>query len=668
MTIGLDLRIPAARLDAADYRVEGLADGDVVRASNGAVYLIQSGSRWVLPDEVTARILEANASPARAVEDAALSDVPEAGVLPSLDVSGIYYRDNDDGSRQFYYLEHGNVFQIDGSADDVSRYFGLAAPADSLLVLGDYANLFRRAGRLDIRAAAVDSWWDIHEYLRTIPPPAITAPPGLSVAAVSTNNRAYAAEGGVTYEVTEAVQRITNVLNTFPVVAPVGDAIWPGALVQGSSLVSGLLAPIQIDARSPGTLEITSELVVANPGAPQAMEIAAPTQQAVNAARRSILNGLGPRASTDRVAVDVYTLHNSEQMSARLGVNLQGSGWSANADAGVSGSLDTSTTVVRLQQVFYTANFTPSGSPARYFDNSVTVDDLRLFSGPGNAPCYISQVQYGRIFLLHISSSESAFQVDAKVKAAWKAAVSGDVSAQLNLRNSTSSYRVQVAAVGVTGATTFQSVTSLVDTLLALSTTADYKPENPGAVISYTLRYLLDGSLAQAVIGPFEYKAYTRGEVPTQTFDYEVWDDHVWGVPGGVNTNAVIRPGDVVTISAFGQVNAGWWFGSDFGPAGDTSQHGRDTGNGTKPLWGAPFTALLYGFGGGWFTWADTTQFTYGETSQSQPDGSTRTIGNTTTPLPLYVNLNDDNVKNGRGHFYGTIYVQRRALAGVNPV
>ena len=507
MTIGLDVRMPAARLDAVDYRVDGLADGDVVRTSNGAVFLIQSGSRWALPDAVSARILEANASRARAVDDAALRDVPEAGVLPSLDVSGIYYRGNDDGSRQFYYLERGNAFRIDGSDDDVSKYFGLAAPAESLMLLGDYANLFRRAGRLDLRAVAVDSWWDIHEYLRSIPPPAITAPPGLSVASVSTNSRAYAAEGGVTYEVTEAVQRITNVLNTFPVVAPVADAIWPGALVQGSSLVSGLLAPIQIDARSPGNLEITSELVVANPGAPQAMEIAVPTQQAVNAARRSILNGLEPRASTDRVAVDVYTLHSSEQMSARLGVNLQGSGWSANADAGVSGSLDTSTTVIRLQQVFYTANFTPSGSPARYFDDSVTVDDLQLFSGPGNAPCYINQVQYGRIFLLHISSSESAFQVDAKVKAAWKAAVTGDVSSQLNIRNSTSSYRVQVAAVGVTGATTFQSVTSLVDALVALSTTADYTPDNPGAVISYTLRYLLDGSIAQAVIGPFDSAA-----------------------------------------------------------------------------------------------------------------------------------------------------------------
>jgi hypothetical protein len=136
MTIRLDVRIPTARLDAADYRVAGLTDRDVVRASNGAVYLIQSGSRWALPDEVTARILGANASRAGAVEDGALSDSPEAGVLPSLDVSDIYYRDNDDGNRQCYYLEHGNVRQIDGSVDDVSRYFGLAAPADSLLVLG----------------------------------------------------------------------------------------------------------------------------------------------------------------------------------------------------------------------------------------------------------------------------------------------------------------------------------------------------------------------------------------------------------------------------------------------------------------------------------------------------------------------------------------------------
>ncbi|MGA4994843.1 thiol-activated cytolysin family protein [Nonomuraea bangladeshensis] len=664
MPIGLDVSAGGTVLPPTN----GLVDGDLIRDSNGALYLIQSGNRWSLPDKITAGRLEAERSAIREINPSTLEKIPQAGVLPSIDVTGTYYRDASNGTREFYYLERGKAYRIDAALDVVVQYFGSPAPLESVFLFGDYANLLGRASRIDLRDAAISSWGDIYSYLRSIPPPAITAAPGLSVASISESSKPYTAQGGVTYHVTESIQRITNVLNAFPVVAPVGDVIWPGALVQGSSLPSGLLAPIQIDARSPGRLEITSELIVDNPGAPQAADIHAPTQATVNQARRNILTELGPRASTDRITVDVYSIHDTEQISARLGVNLSGSGWSASADASMSGSLDVSTTVVKLQQVFYTANFTPTGSPAKYFDDTVTVDDLKRFSGTGNAPCYISQVQYGRIFLLRISARESASQVDVKVKAAWSAAVSGDAQAQAHWRSTTSAYEVSIGAVGVTGATTFQSIGDLVDTLLVLAKTADYSTSNPGAVISYTLRYLLDGSIAQAVIGPFEYKAYTRGEVPTESFNYEVWDDSVRGKPGGVNTNVLVRPGDVVTISAFGQVNAGWWFGSDFGPAGDNSQHGRDTGNGTKPLWGAPFTALLYGFGTGWFTWADTAQFTYGETSQSQPDGGNPTIGNTTTPLPMYVHINDDNVLNGSGRFFGSIYVQRRALAGVNPI
>jgi hypothetical protein len=48
MTLGLDVRMPTARHNAVDCRVDGLVGGDVVRVSNGAVYLIQYGSNQVI--------------------------------------------------------------------------------------------------------------------------------------------------------------------------------------------------------------------------------------------------------------------------------------------------------------------------------------------------------------------------------------------------------------------------------------------------------------------------------------------------------------------------------------------------------------------------------------------------------------------------------------------
>lgn len=670
MSIGLDFVVVENGYidEAARKRAEALAQDGLVRIDgSGGTYFVRSGQRWAVPDEITASQLAISQERIPEFDRDLILSIPQAGILPTVDVSGFFFDETPEGDRSYYYLEHGAAFELD--IDDLPatvRQFGTPAPLESAFPLGDFTNIIGQSRSL--RATfdtdeSVDSWLSIHEYLQSIPPPTITQPPGLRIVPISEPDpQNYVSEGGIGYVTHKQLMRISNVLNEFPVVAPVADAIWPGALVQGRSLSSGLLAPVQIDARSLGTIEISTELIARNPLADRARDIPKPTRAIVNKARRELLAGIDPVASTDGMTIDSFILKSQEQMSARLGVTLKGAAWNASADASVAGSLDKTTTVVKLEQSFYTVNFTPSGSPAQYFADDVTADELRVFSGPNNAPCYVSSITYGRIFILQIATSRSTSAVDAKVRAAWEAAVSGDVNLQAQRRTETSSYEVRVAAVGLSGETTFLALGGLVDTLVALKDTANYSLENPGAVISYTLRYLLDGTVAQAVIGPTEYTAYTRGEVQPESYFYTVWDNAVLGVDGGVATNAVIRPGDTVTISAFGSVNAGWWFGTSYGPAGDNTDRGREMGNGTKPLWGAPFTALLYGFGQGWFNWSRNSTFVCGENEQ---DG--RRIGSDTTPMPLYLHINDDNVKNGSGAFMGTIYVVRRALAAVGP-
>jgi Thiol-activated cytolysin len=651
-------------MPTSDYRVEGFHDGDLVGTDTGSVYLLDHGARWAVPDGVTLDALGGEGA-VIPIDPALLAVVPGGGQVPTLDISGAFAVDNADGSRTLYYAERGAAYRLEGTAAEVTTYFGAIQPLSALLPPDLHPVFLDRASRLSLAAASSDNWFAVRQYLASIAPPPITDPPGLSITTTAPQPATYSGENNVAYTVQVATQTIQNVLDTFPVASPVADAIWPGAIIQGNSLASGLLAPVQIDDRSPGTITVATELVVANPGAPTSVDIGAPTQATVTSARRQLLNDLNVQASAGRVELQIATMHDERQMSARLGIKLTGSGWNAKADVNASGSLDRSQTVLKLTQEFYTVNFAPTGSPARYFGDNVTVADLQQYSGPGNAPCYVSQVVYGRIALLTIESTESATEVNAKVQAAWQAAVSGDVAAEASLRASTASYNVQFASVGLTGATAFQAQSSLMDALNALSATASFGASNPGEVISYSVRYLLDGSVAKAVLGPLSYSAYVRADVPVESSAFDVWDHSGQGVPGGVNTGVVLRPGDRVTVTAFGQVWAGWWFGNRFGPPGDTSQHGIEIGNGTKPLDNVAFSALLYGFGSGWYYWAANSDFVFGETHQRLGSGADRVIGSATTPLTMYMHINDDNVQNGDGHFYGQIIVQRRALPAV---
>jgi hypothetical protein len=636
----------------------------LAHTDTGNTFYLTDGSRADVPDAATWEMLSGAGFRDRDVSADELGSLVDAGTLISAERSAAVYHLPDADSRRTYYLARGRLYgPLDVSDSDVHAAVGEAVPLTSIVsdpVQRD--RLLESAAPLNTSANGLA----ILAYLRTIQPPPITAAPGLTLTPGTESPPAtYTAAGGVGYSVVSQEQSIQNVVEAFPAVAPVSDVIWPGALVQGGSLASGLLAPVQIEARAPGTLTVTTELVANNPGAPTSATVPAPSLATVTTARQQMLQALSPKASTGRVSLEIATVSSEQQVSARLGTSVSGTGWKASADVNVAGSLDSSRSMLKLTQEFYTVAFDPTGAPAQYFTDAVTVDDVRQYSGPNNAPGYVSQVTYGRVFLFTIDSADSAVKVDSTVKAAWTATVSGDLDLQAQYASATKSYDVQVAAVGVTGATAFRAAGSLMDALKALSDTADYGPANPGNVISYSVRYLLDATVAGAVLGPFSYTAYVRADSPSPTISYAVFDGPQ-GVPGGKEVGVTLRPGDSVNVTAFGHVWAGWLFGSWFGPEGDTSEHGREIGNGTKPLADVAFSALLYGFGQGWYYWDADHEFVYGETVQKLSDQDPgRTVGSDTAALPMYIHINDDNVKNGKGGFNGQVIIQRRALAAV---
>ena len=589
---------------------------------------------------------------------------PEVGVaLPSMAASTLFFVDLPGGGRRSLWTSGTEIFDVSAMGEqERTDALGPAVPVED--AYPGLADVFQSTNAATL--SLTPNQQAILTYLRTIPPPEVTAAPGLSITPSGRQvTDPYTGPENVNYQVTSQAQTVQNVIDAFPVVAPVTDAIWPGAIIQSRTLASGQLGLVQITDRTPGTLTVTTEIVVQNHDAPTSVTVPVPSAATVTTARRDMLHNLGGTASTGVVNLEVGTITTEQQVSARLGAKVSGSSWNASADVKVSGSLETSRAFLKLTQEFYTVAFEPTGSPAWLFGPSVDVAAVQQYCGPNNAPAYVHQVTYGRVVLMVIDSADTASAVEVNVKAAWKAAVSGDVDAQTELKTKTKSYHVQIATVGTTGATTFRAAGGLKDAMDELTATANYSDANPGAVISYALRYLLDGTVAKAVVGPYSYTDLVRADRPQSVSRYRV-DDGPSGVQGGVKTALTLRPGDQVSITAFGHVWAGWWFGSWFGPAGDTSEHGQRVGNGTKPMDGVAFSALLYGFGQGWFYWAEHPNFTYGIDTATINKAAV-TIGSADATLPLWVHLNDNDVRNGKGGFSGEILVQRRELPAVGP-
>jgi hypothetical protein len=79
---------------------------------------------------------------------------------------------------------------------------------------------------------------------------------------------------------------------------------------------------VQIEDRTLGTLTVATELVIGNQGAPTSVQVDRPTQSTVTTARRQLMDALAVQASTGRVDLQLATMRDEQQMSARLGVKL----------------------------------------------------------------------------------------------------------------------------------------------------------------------------------------------------------------------------------------------------------------------------------------------------------------------------------------------------------
>jgi thiol-activated cytolysin len=272
------------------------------------------------------------------------------------------------------------------------------------------------------------------------------------------------------------------------------ESMWPGALVRGDSIYSGLFTQI-VEPRAPATISVSLENIAGRRSA--AME--SPSLSSFREAVGSIVEKEVTGATPANIYAEIESINSEEQLAIALAAKASVTG----VPAQIAASFDFSDQEVRSRylvkyaQTYYTVDLDQPASPARVFGDDVTADDLADVMGADNPPLYVSSVTFGRIVMFAYESSYSAEEVGAALEFLYSggADVSGKVS--VTYKEILSNAHVTAYVLGGSGGEAARSLGSYEEIVEFIRSGGDYSRSSPGAPIAYKLAYLRDNEPAR---------------------------------------------------------------------------------------------------------------------------------------------------------------------------
>jgi thiol-activated cytolysin len=354
----------------------------------------------------------------------------------------------------------------------------LAVAAFALLPTGCAADL--GADPLDDadQAALIDA------YIRGLPYlPA--SPPAVEEGAAS----APAREGD--YQCVTQDLRETRQYDKIVAYAANSDALWPGAMVAGDSVYTGLFTQMALP-RAPLTVSISLENLAGSKSA----ELAEPSLSAFREAIGDILTAEVDGATPANLYSEIEQVHSEEQLALALGAEVSWLGSSASIAASFDFSQqDTrSRYLVKYTQAYYTVDVDVPGRPSDLFADDVTLADVESVIGAENPPLYVASITYGRMVVFTFESEYSGEELASALEFTYSGGVdvSGDVS--VTYKDIISKSKITAFILGGAGgeaARTIDSYDALID---FIKEGGDYSRESPGAPIAYKLHHLRDNT------------------------------------------------------------------------------------------------------------------------------------------------------------------------------
>lgn len=312
-------------------------------------------------------------------------------------------------------------------------------------------------------------------------------------------------ENGTDYECVEHVYNFANNMSDLVAMNPNAGTLYPGSLVQGNAVRSGILNSIGNFERAP--LQITMNNYGINTTVPE------PSNATIDQAIAKMIES-NPNTIA-KVSSKIVEIHSYDQAMLELGIDVS---WGAVA---LQGSMSTKSETERHSvllsfiQEYYTVSAEQPSTPSKLFAPCAQVDDLSKKIYTNNPLCYVSSVTYGRMLFARISSTKSVSEMKAKIAASYKI-VNGSLEYQQT--NAFDSYEVEVRVMGGNAQDAVIAAQGKMEGIISyLNNGANYSPSSRGVPISYVVRHASDNSVVH--LGKaLNYSQYTCSDKKTIYF------------------------------------------------------------------------------------------------------------------------------------------------------
>lgn len=282
----------------------------------------------------------------------------------------------------------------------------------------------------------------------------------------------------------------------FAILDPWPSILWPGCLIQGSS-IRGKNVPTTIpliSKRQPGRINlqiISGARSVGDDGEGLWYEEVQEMRESnvIQAQNRLIRRWQesGVPAST---SFTMEVVHSAEEAIIASGLDINKSWAKVKAFFSTGFDKKKSHVLVKLYQRFYTLSYEdPDGGFKGAFKPTIEQSDLAPYTGPGNPICYVSSVSYGRVYYLLFESSHEANALVGALSTRFR-----DVQAGLGVQKSTviDESRVKMIQRGGDAYGGLVAAISPEQVFKFLEEGALPSAKNVGAPISFTIKHLYD--------------------------------------------------------------------------------------------------------------------------------------------------------------------------------
>jgi len=286
------------------------------------------------------------------------------------------------------------------------------------------------------------------------------------------------------------------------ILRPTSGIVWPGALVKANAgLLNGMPEPLTL---APGSITLSVDL----PGMGEhgTFTVSQPSNSAVQAKLDQALAWWNDNAyqegyvNPSNSSYRASTAYTSEQLALKVGLNVRWFSGSVASQFNYASTTTSSVAMMVYKQVFYSVTLDTPASPTEMFADSVVPSVLAANMTNESPPAYVHSVNYGRIIMFRMETSEAVKSADMEATMKYAAGTSVDMNLETRYKSILQKSSMTAVTIGgnaevASQAVTAQSFGDLVP--IITGSNAVYSKSNPGVPIAYTVRFLKDNTVAK---------------------------------------------------------------------------------------------------------------------------------------------------------------------------